>query len=102
MLRWHETMSELEAAAEIERRGGWIAEGWREAIHVRAVHRDEDANLITLDFGGDPKALASAGAAIHPVGGAYQPLHCATRGTPEVPDGDRGGNLTFVRVGSAT
>jgi len=35
---------------------------------------------------------------IHFVGDIHQPLHCATRVTGQMPDGDRGGNLFMVRM----
>ncbi|MDB5326000.1 MAG: hypothetical protein JWM57_1569 [Phycisphaerales bacterium] len=36
----------------------------------------------------------------HLVGDLHQPLHCCSLYTAALPDGDRGGNETFVRVGT--
>jgi hypothetical protein len=37
---------------------------------------------------------------IHFVGDIHQPLHCATRVDSAHPDGDRGGNLVSIKVGT--
>lgn len=55
----------------------------------------------------DPKASDAEKAAalcwvFHLVGDAHQPLHTTAMFNPEFPDGDRGGNLTKVRVTSSS
>lgn len=50
---------------------------------------------------GDEKRAQALRFIIHFVGDIHQPLHCATRVTEQLPDGDRGGNLFMVRLAGA-
>ena len=60
------------------------------------------SNEPPLDPDNVPSALAANKAVVlcwifHLVGDVHQPLHVVSMFTPELPDGDRGGNLIFVR-----
>jgi hypothetical protein len=57
-------------------------------VNILKTSTDKDAQAQALRF------------IIHFVGDIHQPLHCATRVSSAKPEGDQGGNLVTIKVGS--
>ena len=63
-----------------------IVTALEEQVNILKTSTDKDAQAQALRF------------IIHFVGDIHQPLHCATRVSSALPDGDRGGNLVSINV----
>jgi hypothetical protein len=59
-------------------------------VNILKTSTDKDAQAQALRF------------IIHFVGDIHQPLHCATRVSSALPDGDRGGNSVSIKVAGKT
>src|SRR5215467_14424433 len=58
---------------------------------------NDEVNVLKASDATDQDKARALRFLIHFVGDIHQPLHCATRVTKKMPDGDRGGNLFMVR-----
>jgi hypothetical protein len=63
-----------------------IVTALEDQVNILKTSTDKDAQAQALRF------------IIHFVGDIHQPLHCATRVSSALPDGDRGGNLVSITV----
>jgi hypothetical protein len=67
-----------------------IVKALEDNVNILKTSTDKDAQAQALRF------------IIHFVGDIHQPLHSATRVTSANPEGDRGGNLVSIKVGTKT
>ena len=65
-----------------------VVKALEDNVNILKTSTDKDAQAQALRF------------IIHFVGDIHQPLHCATRVSSANPEGDQGGNLVTIKVGS--
>ncbi len=65
-----------------------VVKALEDNVNILKTSTDKDAQAQALRF------------IIHFVGDIHQPLHCATRVSSAKPEGDQGGNLLTIKVGS--
>lgn len=63
-----------------------VVKALEDNVNILKTSTDKDAQAQALRF------------IIHFVGDIHQPLHCATRVSKALPEGDRGGNLVSIKV----